>query len=74
MMAPPVDIKVSGIAWQDERSARRAVINGFLLKEGSSVAGARVMEIQQDRVRFSLAGRNFEVPLLAAGMPAQKQQ
>jgi len=65
----PSDIKVSGIAWQDEHSARRAVVNGFLMQEGSSVAGAKIVEIYQDRVRFSQAGSFFEVNLLASGLP-----
>jgi len=68
MVAPPADITVSGIAWQDERRARRAVINGFLLKEGGVVAGARIGEIQKDRVRFSQSGRLFEVPMTAPGI------
>ncbi len=62
--APPADIKVSGIAWQDERSARRAVVNGFLMREGGVVAGARITEILRDRVRFSTGDRVFEAPLM----------
>ena len=63
---PPADIKLSGIAWQDERSARRAVVNGFLLKEGSVVSGAKVAEIMADRVRFTLPIGSFEIRLDAA--------
>ena len=59
----PADIKLSGIAWQDEHSARRAVINGFLLKEGAVVSGATIIDIQADRVRFSTAGGQFEIRL-----------
>lgn len=58
---PPADIKLSGIAWQDDRAARRVVINGFLLKEGSVVSGAKIIEIQSDRVRFSSAAGQFEI-------------
>lgn len=65
----PSDIKVSGIAWQEERSARRAVVNGFLMQEGSRVSGAKIAKIFQDRVRFSQDGRIFEVYLLASGLP-----
>lgn len=68
----PVDIKVSGIAWQEERRARRAVVNGYLLHEGSVIAGAKVTEILQDRVRFSQSGGKFEVSLVSAGMPVSK--
>lgn len=60
---PPADIKLSGIAWQDERAGRRAVINGFLLKEGAVVSGARITDIQADRVRFSSAAGVFEIRL-----------
>lgn len=66
---PPADIKVSGIAWQDERRARRAVVNGFLMHEGSVVAGATITEILPDRVRFSMGGRAFDVPLMVSGLP-----
>lgn len=66
---PPADIKVSGIAWQDEHGARRAVVNGFLVQEGGNVSGAKIVEIFQDRVRFSQDGRIFEVYLLASGLP-----
>ncbi|MDD2733980.1 MAG: hypothetical protein PHF56_08560 [Desulfuromonadaceae bacterium] len=59
----PADVKLSGIAWQDERSGRRAVINGFLLKEGAVVSGAKIIDIQADRVRFASAGGEFEIRL-----------
>jgi general secretion pathway protein B len=59
--APPVDLKVSGIAWQEERRGRRAVVNGLLLAEGESIAGARLVEIRPDRVRFSTDGRSFDI-------------
>jgi general secretion pathway protein B len=70
LVAPPADIKVSGIAWADERETRRAVVNGFLLKEGSVVGGARISRIMKDRVRFSQAGGNFEVSMAAPGISA----
>lgn len=70
---PRTDIKVSGIAWQDERSARRAVVNGFLMREQGVVAGAKIVEILQDRVRFSQAGTTFEVPLIASGQPEPRK-
>jgi len=65
----PADIKLSGIAWQEERRARRAVVNGFLMQEGGVVSGARITEIFQDRVRFSQSGTTFEIPLTASGVP-----
>lgn len=54
-------ITVSGIAWQDERYLRRAVINGSLVGEGAEILGAKVIEIRENRVRFSRSGEIFEV-------------
>jgi general secretion pathway protein B len=68
--AAPADIKLSGIAWQEERRARRAVVNGFLMKEGGVVSGARITDIFQNRVRFSLSGKSFEIPLVSSAVPA----
>lgn len=64
----PADIKVSGIAWQEERSARRVVVNGFLFREGGTVSGARITEILKDRVRFSSGEKLFEVHLNVPGL------
>lgn len=66
----PADIKLSGIAWQEERRSRRAVVNGFLMKEGGVVSGARITDIYQNRVRFSLSGKTFEIPLISSDVPA----
>jgi general secretion pathway protein B len=57
------DITISGIAWQDERTLRRAVLNGALVGEGAEVAGARVVEIREDKVKLSRGGQVFEVLL-----------
>lgn len=57
----PEGITVTGIAWQDEHSLRRAVINGALVGEGAEVQGAKVVEIRENRVRFSRGGEIFEV-------------
>jgi general secretion pathway protein B len=56
-------LKVSGIAWQDDRADRRAVVNGVLVSEGGVIEGARIIAIHQDKVRFSCNGRKFEVAL-----------
>lgn len=58
---PIPDITISGIAYQDERGLRRAVLNGSLVGEGAEVAGARVVEIRENKVRLSKGGRIFEV-------------
>ena len=62
----PADLRVTGIAWQDERKARRAVVNGTLASEGADVSGARIVEIHQDKVRFSRDGATFVVPITSA--------
>ena len=59
----PAGIAISGIAWQDEHSLRRAVINGALVGEGAEVAGARVVEIREDRVWLSRDGKVFAAVL-----------
>lgn len=66
----PADIKLSGIAWQDERAGRRAVINGFLLKEGAVVSGAKITDIYANRVRLSSPAGQFEIRLDAL-LPAE---
>jgi len=55
------DIAISGIAFQDERSLRRAVLNGALVGEGAEVAGARVVEIKENKVRMSRGGEVFDI-------------
>lgn len=54
-------ITISGIAYQDERTLRRAVINGSLVGEGAEVAGMKVVEIRENRIRFSRAGEVFDL-------------
>ncbi len=60
-MPIPDDFKVTGIAWLEERAARRAVINGSLLREGETMSGAKLIEIRQDQVRFSRNGQTFTI-------------
>lgn len=61
------NLVVTGIAWQEERNMRRAVVNGALLGEGAEIQGARITEIRENRVRFSREGETFEVVYPAAG-------
>lgn len=63
------DIAISGIAYQDERRLRRAVLNGILVGEGAEIAGARVVEIKETKVRLSRGGQVFEVPF-SSGFPS----
>jgi general secretion pathway protein B len=54
---------LSGIAYQEERGARLAVVNDLPVMEGTMIEGARVEEISQDRVRFVYTGRSFHLSL-----------
>jgi general secretion pathway protein B len=60
-LAKPV-LKVSGIAFQDGADSM-AVINGVTASNGSVIEGARVEEIQKDRVRFSRGAEKFDIIL-----------
>jgi general secretion pathway protein B len=63
-LVPPAKsvLKVNGIAFQDGADSV-AVINGVTVSNGSVIEGARVEEIQKDRVRFSRGGEKFEIIL-----------
>jgi general secretion pathway protein B len=60
------ELKVGGIAWQESRRDRRAVVNGVLAGEGGIIAGARIVEIFPDRVRFTLAGQTMDLSISSA--------
>jgi general secretion pathway protein B len=55
-------LKVHGIAFQDGADSV-AVVNGITVSNGSVIEGARVEEIQKDRVRFSRGAEKFEIIL-----------
>jgi len=59
---PPPTLKVNGIAFQNG-SDSVAVVNGVPVSEGSSIEGAKVVEIQRDRILFSCGGEKFNVQL-----------
>lgn len=59
----PEGVKLTGIAWQDSRKMRRAVINDVLVGEGAVVAGVKVLEIRPALVRFEKNGSVFEAAL-----------
>jgi len=59
----PEGIKLSGIAWHDNRKLRRAVINDLLVGEGAEVAGARIVEIRTSLVKIEKNGMLYEVVL-----------
>jgi type II secretory pathway component PulC len=59
----PPTLKVNGIAFQEGVAGSVAVVNGISVSSGSMVEGAKVEDIQMDRVRFSYSGEKFEVLL-----------
>jgi general secretion pathway protein B len=58
--SPAPTFRVDGIAFQDGADGV-AVVNGVPVSRGSSVEGARVDEVQRDRVLFSRGGKKIEV-------------
>jgi general secretion pathway protein B len=58
---PPLSLQLSGIAWQEEREARLAIIDDLPVMEGTMIDGVMVEEILRDRVRFSQGGRIIEL-------------
>ncbi len=63
VMAKPATLKVEGIAFQDGGTDGVAVVNGVTVSKGSVIEGARVDEIQKDRVKFSRGSEKFEIIL-----------
>lgn len=61
-MPPMPTLRVDGIAFQDG-SDGVAVVNGIQVSKGSSIDGARVDEVQRDRVLFSHEGKKIEIQL-----------
>jgi general secretion pathway protein B len=58
---------INGIAWQKDSASRLAVVNGVPVGEGGMLEGAKIEQIFQDRVRFSLGGKSFEVSMEREG-------
>jgi general secretion pathway protein B len=54
---------LTGIAWQDDRKNRRAVVNDLLVGEGTVIAGVKVLEIKPTLVRFEKMGIVYETTL-----------
>jgi|GEM_PF-1964034 len=52
-------VKISGIVWQEERSERKAMINGRVAREGETVDGMKILEIHPTRVKLSYDGKSF---------------
>jgi hypothetical protein len=53
------ELKLSGIVYDSERPY--AIVNDRVLSKGDSIAGATLVEINRDSVRFSFGGEEFEL-------------
>jgi len=60
---PKAELHLDGIAFQDGGAESLAVINGKTVTRGAMVEGARVEDIQRDRVTLSRGGERFEIIL-----------
>jgi general secretion pathway protein B len=56
-------LTLNGIAWNRDSADRLAIINGQPAGVGENVAGAVVVEILQDRARFTRNGKTFELSI-----------
>ena len=56
-------LRVLGIAYHDSGTNSVAIVNGSPVSIGSIIDGAKVEEIQKDRVRFSYNNERFEILL-----------
>lgn len=61
--APLPTLNISGVAYEAD-GGKFAIINGIAVTEGSVVAGAKVEEIQKDRIRFTFGQKTFDVPVV----------
>ena len=59
-------LTVNGIALSDGEK-RKAIVNGMSVSVGSVIEGARVEDIQENRVRFSHGGKTFEISVGNSG-------
>ena len=59
----PAALKLEGII---SGSVRVAIVNGQLVRAGDEVAGARILEVLQDGVRYSRGGQTQSLSLPGA--------
>jgi len=57
---PLPSLTVNGLALSDGEK-RKAIVNGITVSIGSVIEGARVEDIQENRVHFSHGGKKFEI-------------
>lgn len=60
---PRAELRVTGIAWQNDSISSAAIVNGRSLQQGGTVEGYKVEKILEDKVIFSGSSGRLEVPL-----------
>jgi len=65
-ITPLPSLTVDGIALSDGEK-RKAIVNGMSVSVGSVIEGARVEDIQENRVRFSHGGKKFDISVGSTG-------
>lgn len=58
--AMPV-LRITGIVWQEDPQARRAVVNDVVAREGFVIDGVKIVEIRPTVVRFRKGTKSFEI-------------
>jgi len=58
--AMPV-LRITGIVWQEDPQARRAVVNEVVAREGFVIDGVKIVEILPTVVRFKKGTKSFEI-------------
>uniref|UniRef100_C6E0J0 General secretion pathway protein GspB n=1 Tax=Geobacter sp. (strain M21) TaxID=443144 RepID=C6E0J0_GEOSM len=66
LVAPPQEIRVTGIAWQNDSQSSFAMVNGRPVRQGAVVDGYKVEQIFEDSVRFTGGKGPVTIPLGAA--------
>ncbi|HJV35972.1 hypothetical protein [Geomonas sp.] len=59
------EVRVTGIAWQNDSQSSAAIVNGHMVSQGATVDGYRIEQIFEDKVRFSGKSGTVDVPLSA---------
>ena len=59
----PIALKLEGVI---SGSVRVAIVNGRLVRAGDEIAGAKILEVQKDGVRYSRGGQTQSLTLPGA--------
>ncbi|MFO7962710.1 MAG: general secretion pathway protein GspB [Desulfobacterales bacterium] len=56
------DLKLMAIAWAENPDGRIAVINGVICREGGSITGVQIVQIDKEEVIVQKEGRDYKIP------------